>query len=146
MPRLASPMPSKARAPADASACPAREPAMLNEPAQERKIGRQPADVRLAQRLGEPIERFVARRSVRDELRDHGVVRRADLVALLDAGIDANPGRADEPLDAACLRQKRPRILRVEAHLDRMPVQRDVELEPAPRRRSAAALARCRGR
>ena len=61
--------------------------------------------------------------AVRDQLRDHRVVGDADLVALLDARVDADPGRQPQPLDAPGLREERARILGVEPHLDRVAVR-----------------------
>src|SRR5581483_3975289 len=90
---------------------------------EERQVRRDAADLRLAQRGCEPVEGLGTVRAVRDELRDHRVVRRADLVALRDAGVDADAGREPQPLNAARLRQERPRVLRVETDFDRVPVQ-----------------------
>ena len=72
----------------------------------------------------EPVVRLGARRPVRDQLRDHRVVRRADLVALLDARVDAHARRQAQPLDRPGLRQERPRVLGVQPHLDRVTEQR----------------------
>ena len=68
----------------------------------------------------EPIERLGARLGVRDQLRDHRVIGDADLVALLDAGIDADPGWQPQPLEPAGLGKERARVLRVQPHLDCM--------------------------
>ena len=65
---------------------------MRDEPAQEGEVRRHAVDVGLGERGGEPVERLRARRAVRDELREQRVVARADLVALLDAGVDAERG------------------------------------------------------
>ena len=70
----------------------------------------------------------------------------ADLVALLDARVDADAGGQDEPVDAPGLGQERPRILGVEPRLDRVAVgARRRGRSPRPRRRGAAAR-RGRGR
>ena len=58
--------------------------------------------------------------AVRDQLRDHRVIGDADLVALLDAGIDADPGWQPQPLEPAGLGKERARVLRVQPHLDCM--------------------------
>ena len=71
----------------------------------------------------EPVERLVARLAVRDQLRDHRVVGDADLVALLDAGVDADAGRQPQPLEPAGLGEERARVLRVQPHLDRVAAQ-----------------------
>ena len=62
---------------------------------------------------------------MRDQLRDHRVVGEADLVALLDPGVDAN-GRLGLVTGGARssrpgLREERPGVLGVQAHLDRVP-------------------------
>jgi hypothetical protein len=57
---------------------------------------------------------------VRDQLRDHRVVRRPDLVALRDARIDADASGEPQPLDRPRLREEGARILGVEPHLDRV--------------------------
>ena len=44
-------------------------------------------------------------------------------VALVDPGVDADPGRQPEPLDPSGLRQKRARILGVKAHLHGVPLR-----------------------
>ncbi len=64
---------------------------MRDEPAQEREVGGDAADLRLPQRLRETVERLPARVAGGDQLRDQRVVRAADLVALAHAGIDADP-------------------------------------------------------
>ena len=66
---------------------------------------------------------------VGDELRDHRVVREADLVSLLDAGVDANAGRQHEAFEPPRLGQEVPGILCVQARLDRVPAGRDVQLD-----------------
>ena len=93
---------------------------MGDEPAQEGHVGRHAADLRLGERRGEPVEGLLPRGSVRDQLRDHRVVGRAELVALGHACVDAHAGREAQPLDAAGLRQEGPRILGIETHLDRV--------------------------
>jgi hypothetical protein len=79
---------------------------MVDEPAQEREVRRDAVDLGLAQGGGEPVEGFFACRRVRDELRDHRVVRGADLVALGDADANADRREEDEPRDPAGLRQE----------------------------------------
>ena len=96
---------------------------MRDEPAQERQVRRHAADLGLAQRSAECVVGLRAGRPVGDQLRDHRVVGRPDLVALLDAGVDADTGRQTQPLERPGLRQERARILRVEPYLDRVPEQ-----------------------
>ena len=95
---------------------------MGDEPAQERQIRGHPADLGRGERVGEPVERRRARRRVCDQLCDQRVVAGADLVALLDAGVDAHSRRQPQPFERPRLRQERPGILGVEAHLDGVPV------------------------
>ena len=68
----------------------------------------------------EPRERLVARRPVRDQLRDHRVVAEPDLVAFRDSCIDPHSRRQAQPLDRSGLGEERARILGVEPHLDRV--------------------------
>ena len=77
-----------------------------------------PSDLRLVERRAQLRDRVVARLGVRDQLRDQRVVTRPDVVAFLNAGVDADAGRETEPLDPARLRQERPRIFGVEPNLD----------------------------
>ena len=93
---------------------------MRDEPAEERKVRRDAADLGLRQRIAEPGERLGPRRPVRDQLRDHRVVADSDLVALRDARVDADPGRQPQPLERPGLRQEAARILGVEPDLDRV--------------------------
>ena len=62
-----------------------------------------------------------------DQLGDHRVVARADLVAFLDPRVDADARRQPEAAHGAGLRQERPRVLRVQARLDRVTVRRRIE-------------------
>ena len=80
-------------------ASPARSDGMRDEPAEERQVRRHAADLGLRERVREPGERLGARRPVRDQLRDHRVVAEPDLVALLDARVDADARRQAQPLD-----------------------------------------------
>ena len=105
---------------------------MPDEPAQEREIGRDAFDLRFLQSVAETVEGLVARRAVRDQLRDHRVVRDADLVALCHARVDADPFRQPQPLDAAGLREERPRILGIETHLDRVTARIGPHVESLP--------------
>ena len=70
---------------------------MRGEPAQERQVRDDAADLGLAQRGREAVVRLDARLAVGDELRDHRVVRGADLVAFLDARVDADACRQPQP-------------------------------------------------
>src|SRR2546423_851702 len=54
----------------------------------------------------------------RDELRDHRVVRGADLVALAHSRVDADPLGQAQPLEPAGLGKERLRILGVQPHFD----------------------------
>ena len=96
---------------------------MGDEPAQEREVRRQALDHGLGERVPQPEQRLVARRPVGDQLRDHRVVGDAHLVALFDAGVDADARRQAESLDPARLGEEGLRILRVEPHLDRVPFE-----------------------
>src|SRR2546427_6976000 len=96
---------------------------MRDQPAQEGQVGDDSLDLGLGQRISEPVERLVARRLRRDQLRDHRVVGDADLVALLDPSVDPDSCWEPQSLDLPGLRQERPRVLRVEAHLHGMTVQ-----------------------
>jgi hypothetical protein len=58
--------------------------------AQELHVGRQADDVGLGQRFIQPGQRLLARVAVHDELGHHGVVERADGVALAHAGVHAH--------------------------------------------------------
>ena len=92
----------------------------------QRRNGRfvvRPFDGGLGERVAKPEQRLVAVRAVRDQLRDHRVVGDAHLVALVDPGVDADPGRQPEPLDPPGLRQERARILGVEPHLHGVPLR-----------------------
>jgi hypothetical protein len=55
---------------------------------------------------------------VRDQLRDHRVVGDRDLVALLDAGVDADSVGEPQSFESARLREEGARVLRVQADLD----------------------------
>ena len=97
---------------------------MRDEPAQERQVRDHALDLGLCERGAEPVERLGARVAVGDQLRDHRVVGEPDLVAFLDARVHADTRRQPKPRQLPGLRQERLRILRVEAHLDRMALQR----------------------
>ena len=66
---------------------------MRDEPAQERQVRDDALDLGLRERCAEPVERLLSRLAVRDQLRDQRVVGDPDLVALLDARVDADPVR-----------------------------------------------------
>jgi hypothetical protein len=97
-----------------------------DEPAQEREVRHHAVDLGLGERRPETVERVGPRRAVRDELRDQRVVGEPHLVALLDAGVDADTGRLPQPLDAARLGQEAARILRVQPHLHCVSLQHGV--------------------
>ena len=105
-------------------ACAGAEHRVRDEPAQEREVRGHAGDLGRRERGGKPVERLVARVAGRDQLRDHRVVAGPDLVAFLDAGVDAHRGGQAQALDASRLRQERPRVLGVEPHLDGVAVQR----------------------
>ena len=65
-------------------------------------------------------ERLLPSLAVRDQLRDHRVVGERDLVAFLDACVDADTRRQAQTLERPALREERPWILRVQPHLDRV--------------------------
>ena len=96
---------------------------MDDEPAKKREVRRHAGDLGLGERLAESLERLVPRRAARDQLRDHRVVGGADLVALLDARVDANVRGQPEPLDPPRLRQERVRVLRIEPSFHSVPGQ-----------------------
>ena len=100
---------------------------MGDEPAEEREVRRDALHDGLRERRLEPFERLVAVVAERDQLGDHRVVARADLVAFLDARVDADVRRQPEAAHGAGLRQERPRVLRVQARLDRVTVRRRLE-------------------
>src|SRR5918992_5300454 len=93
---------------------------MRDEPPQEREVRRHAVDLRLLQRVAKTIERLIARRAVCDQLRDHRVVGESNLVALLNAGVDANSVWKRQPLDAPGLWEEGLRVLRIQPHLDGM--------------------------
>ena len=94
---------------------------MRHQPAQKREVRRDTPDLRLLQRLRQAVERLLARVPGRDELRDHRVVRGADLVPFAYPRVDADSLREPKPLEPASLRQERARILGVEPYLYGMP-------------------------
>ena len=67
---------------------------MAHEPAEERQVRRDAFDDGRVERLLEPRDRLVPVGAVGDQLGDQRVVREPDLVALLDAGVDADRRRA----------------------------------------------------
>ena len=71
-------------------AVPARTTGCATSQRRKGKVRRDALDLGLRERGGEPLQRLVAVSPVRDQLRDHRVVREPDLVALLDARVDAN--------------------------------------------------------
>src|SRR5919201_610618 len=94
-----------------------------DEPTQERQVCRHARDLRLRERVAHPRKRLVPRPTVRDQLRDHGVVRDRHLVAFLDTGVDAHARGQAQSRERARLREKRARILRIQPYLDGMSVQ-----------------------
>ncbi len=67
---------------------------MRDEPAQEREVRLRPLDLGLGERARQQLERLLPVVPVRDQLRDHRVVREPDLVALLDARIHPQARRS----------------------------------------------------
>jgi hypothetical protein len=63
---------------------------MPDEPAQERQVRRDAVDACLLECLLQTVERVVARRAVRDQLREHRVVGARDRVSLGDTAVDAD--------------------------------------------------------
>ncbi len=98
---------------------------------QERNIGLRARDQRLAERLGKPLQRLVARRPVGDHLGDHRIVIRRHHVAGAHARIDANSlafGKFQRP-ELARRRQERVlRVLGIEPRLDRVAIDREIGL------------------
>ena len=103
---------------------------------QEALVGRPLLDHRhrVGQRPAQPRDRLRAGRAVGDDLRDHRVELGRHGVALGHAGVDAHAGAGREPQDGdapggGC--EPAPRILRVQARLDRMAAgRRRIALEP----------------
>ena len=93
---------------------------MGDEPAQAREVRDDALDARLLERGGETVECVLARRAVRYQLREQGVVARGDLVALGDARVHAHGSRQHQLLDPSRLGQEGPRVFRVEANLHRV--------------------------
>ncbi len=60
----------------------------MAERGQQRHIGARSGDEAAVKGTRQPIQRFVARRSMGDQLSDQGVVKRHDRVAGLHAGVD----------------------------------------------------------
>ena len=85
-----------------------------DEPAEEGEVRRDPSHLRLGERGCEEVEGFVPVAAVRHQLRDHRVVREPDLVALLDARVDAHRHPCasctweHEALDSSRLREEGP--------------------------------------
>ena len=96
---------------------------MPDEPAEKREVRRDAADLRFLHGLCQAVERLLTRVPGGDELRDHRVVRGADLVALAHARVDTDPFRQPQPLEPAGLGEERARVLRVQPHLHRVPSQ-----------------------
>src|SRR5688572_18942131 len=101
-----------------------------HDPALQRHVRLDAVDDHLAERDAHPRDRLRALRAVHDQLADHRVVVRRDLVALVDVRVDAHAGAARrvEVADQAGRRHERLRILGVDAALDRVAGDRDVGL------------------
>src|SRR5688572_10829834 len=86
-----------------------------HDPALQRNVGLDAVDDHLAQRDAHAGDRLRTRRAVHDQLADHRVVVRRDLVALVDVRIDAHAraARCVEVLDQARTRQEGLRVLGV---------------------------------
>ena len=89
-----------------------------NQPAEEGQVRGDALDLGFGQRIFQALDRRGPRRAVGDQLREQGVVPDSDLVSRFDAGVDADPVRQDEPLEAARTGGETSRILRVEPGLD----------------------------
>jgi hypothetical protein len=113
----------------------------VDDTAQEGHIGVQAGDVGVAQRRVQPRQRLRAVLAAHDQLGDHRVVVRADLVALAHAGIDAHRaaleahmlGPARHMQGAGGGQEIGVRILGADARLDRMAVHRDLLLRQRQR-------------
>ena len=103
-----------------------------HEPAQEGQGGDDAFDLDRGERVAETVERLVARLAVGDQLRDHRVVAGADLVAFLDACVDADAVRQAQPLEPAGLWEEGARVLGVEPHLDRVAARMRWRLDRLP--------------
>ena len=90
---------------------------------------REPAISVRSSARGKPVERRLARRRVRDELGDHGVVERRHLAARFDAAIDADIVRQFQRHDLAGRRQKAVLgILGIEPRFDGVAAEADLAL------------------
>src|ERR1700686_4965343 len=78
---------------------PAAPEFLVREHAQEeRAIGGDAHDLDVLQPLVQPVRGFAARLAPRDELTEHGVVERRDLIAGVDAGIEPQTGSSLGPV------------------------------------------------
>ncbi len=94
--------------------------------AQERDIAAHARNERALKRAKEPVERGLPRRPLRDELGNHRVVKRRDLPAGFDAGVDADIARQFQRHDRTGRWQEvMLRILGIDARFDGMAVDAD---------------------
>ena len=111
------------------STVPRRNSSARHRLARKAGIGAQPGDQRAIERVGEPVERGLARRRMRDELGDHRVVERRHFAAGFDAAIDADIGRQLQRHDRAGRRQKAVLgILGIDARFDGVTVEANLVL------------------
>ena len=101
--------------------------ARIDEPREEAEVVARADEEVLAQRLAQAREGLIAVRAVRDELGDHRIVVRGDLVACVDAGIEAcarHRGGLPPMQDATGRGQEAAsRVFGVQPQLDRMAVE-----------------------
>ena len=115
------------------STLPGRERLVRDDALQEGDVGRDADDLVLGERLGEPPQRRRPILAVDDQLGDHRIVVRRDLVAGAHAGVHAHrrrrspaPRRCDERADRR--QEAAVRILGVDARLDRVTAKRELVL------------------
>ncbi len=102
---------------------------IAQERRQKRRVRGEAEQRHPLKRRCEPCAGLLARCGVRDHLGDHRVVEGGNLIARLDALIDAHARRRFEADDAACLRQEIfRRVFGVKARFDRVTVEPHIPL------------------
>ena len=105
---------------------------MARDCVQKGAVGRDAGDLGIRQRRAQPRHRLRPVIAADDQLGDHRVVVRRDLVALHDASVDPDEAvmlRKSQHLQSAGLRQEPARrVLGIQPHLDGMAVQLDIVL------------------
>ena len=106
---------------------------------QEGEVGRHPRHLRARQGPFQGVQRRAPRGPVRHHLGDHGVVPRADGIALPHPRLDPRVAEAQAVQRAGLRQEPRRRILRVEPRLEGMPRDRQILLRhPQPLARGHA--------